>query len=155
DPVALNILKSVVLPNTPDGRVETSRSTVSNDDQYFGRADYQIRTNHRASASLFVVRANDLYPFTNQTNLSNIPDYAPTADTPRQTNVTVNETWTARPNLFNEFTFNYTYGLSNQTPLNRTSWPELGSKYVPGSLPAWMPRFTVSGGWNAGNNSAG
>src|SRR5581483_6786420 len=28
DPVALNILKFVVLPNTPDGRVETSRSTV-------------------------------------------------------------------------------------------------------------------------------
>jgi Carboxypeptidase regulatory-like domain/TonB-dependent Receptor Plug Domain/TonB dependent receptor len=155
DPVALNILKFVALPNTPDGRVEASRSSVQNDDQYFGRADYQIKSNHRASASLFVIRAADTFPFTNSTNLSNIPDYAPSVDTPRQTNVTVNETWTARPNLYNEFTFNYTHGLSTLTPVNRTSWPELGSKYVPGSLPAWMPRFTVSGGWNAGNNSAG
>jgi Carboxypeptidase regulatory-like domain/TonB-dependent Receptor Plug Domain/TonB dependent receptor len=155
DPVAQNILKFIALPNTPDGRVEAFRSTSQNDDQYFGRSDYQINPTHRASASLFSVRAVDTFPFTNQSNLSNIPDYAPSTDTPRQTNVTLNETWTARSNLFNEFTFNYTHGLSALTPVNRTSWPELGSKYVPGSLPAWLPRFTVSGGWNAGNNSAG
>jgi hypothetical protein len=152
DPVAQNMLKLIALPNTPDGRVQASRTNVQNSGQYFSKADYQASSTHRTSAGLFVVKADDNYPFSNSFNISNVPDYAPSSDSPSQTNITVNETWTARPNLLNQFTFNYSYARSSLTALNRLSWPDFGSQFVPGGLPAYPPRFTVSGGWAAGNN---
>ncbi len=151
DPVAQNILKLIALPNTPDGRVEATRGATLDTTQYFGKADYQASSNHKASAGLFFVRSNNYYPFTNASGTnSNIPDYAPVSDTPNQNNVTVNEIWTARPTLLNQFTFSYAYGLAAPTSLNRLCWPDWGSKFVPGQVPCYPPQFTVSAGWKGG-----
>ena len=151
DPVAQKMLPAIALPNTPDGRVQTTQTGTQYTNHYFGKADYQATSNHRVSASLFFVKSTDTFPFTNSSNISNIPGF-PSTDSPNQTNVIVNETWTVRPNLLNQFTFNYVSALSALTAVNRLSWPDFGSQYVPGQLPAYFPRFTVSAGWNSGNN---
>ncbi len=150
DPVAQKMLNFIPLPNTPDGRVEASRNSSANSDQYFGKIDYQASTAHRLSVGLFFVRANDYYPFTNQSIISNIPDFAPSTATPHQSNVTANETWTIAPRLLNQLTFGYTTALANLSATTHTSWPEYGSNFTPATLPAFAPQINVSGAWVGG-----
>src|SRR5262249_62237649 len=65
DPVAQNMLKYVPVPNTPDGRVEATRVTAEGNNQYFGKSDYQASAAHRLTGEVFVIRGNQIYPFTN------------------------------------------------------------------------------------------
>jgi Carboxypeptidase regulatory-like domain/TonB-dependent Receptor Plug Domain len=151
DPVALAAMKYIALPNTPDGRVLASSSASDNNDQYFGKGDYLINSAHRLSVTSFFVRSTALYPFTNSNQITNIPDYDPERWKIDQNNVVMNEVWSMRPTLLNQFTFGYTRVPTDKKALNTFGWSTWGSKYVVGALPEVPPRFVVTGGWQGGS----
>ena len=152
DPVAQNLLKFIALPNTPDGRVEASRGTSEQNDQYFAKGDYQINPVHKLTSSMFVIRGDSIYPFTGATANTNIPDYAPLAAVANQTNLSASETWTIGPTLLNQFQFSWASVYDPQEYLKRFGWRGFGSQYEVGAFPERPPQFTVSGGWNAGGS---
>ncbi len=152
DPVALNLLKIVPLPNTPDGRVEALRPLTEDYDHYLAKSDYLISSAHRLSLSYFFVRADNFFPFSNANRATNIPDYDPVRIPAHQTNITANETWTVGPSLLNQFTGSFLRVPSNREHKNRLSWPDWGSKLALGSLPSVVPQITVTGAWQGGSD---
>jgi len=151
DPVAQNALKYIALPNTADGRVQASANATDRNNHYSGKADYFVNSAHRLSATLFFIRSNNLFPFTNSNQITNIPNYDPETLVVNQNNRVVNETWTVRPALLNQLTFTYLNVPTARKALNHFGWSTWGSNYVVGQLPEVPPRFTVSGAWQGGS----
>jgi hypothetical protein len=151
DPVAEAALAYIALPNTPDGRVQASENAADHDNQYFGKVDYLLNAAHRLSFTTFFVRSNNLFPFTNSSQGSSLPNYDPETLLVNQNNVIMNETWTISPSLLNQFTFNYINVPTVRRALNDFGWSTWGSQFVVGSLPQVPPRFIVTGDWTAGS----
>jgi hypothetical protein len=151
DKVAVNIENALIpLPNTPDGRVQSSQSTSFDSNEILGKADYLFNTKHRMAFTTFNVTSNDIYPFSNQSASSNLPGYAPVASTPAQHNLTFNETWTASPTLLNQFTFSFTGSRNSVADLNTKGLPDFGAQITLAAQPVRPPNMTVTNGWTVG-----
>ncbi len=148
DPVAQKILALLVpLPNGPNGTLNASAPSPSNDNQGMARLDHQLTQSHRLSGTLFLDRADVLLPFQNG---SQIPGWATTSALYTQNNVIVSDDWIIRNNLINQARFNYTLNEYVTVGQNTTSWSELGSQLTLGSQPPRPPQITVTGYWKAG-----
>ena len=104
DPVAQNILKLVPAPNTPDGRVQASDSSKTNEDQGLLRVDHQINSAHKLFGSLFLIRGKGYDPFNSSTQ---IPGYGLVNNNYDQRNIVINEDWIVTPALLNQARFSY------------------------------------------------
>jgi hypothetical protein len=152
DPVALNILKLVPVPNTADGRVQAADSAKTNDDQGLLRVDHQINSNHKVFGSLFLIRDTGYDPFNSSTQ---IPGYGLVNNAYDQRNVVVNEDWIVSPTLLNEVRFSYAFSnFATSSPLT-TSWSDFGSKVTLGALPPRLPQIFVNGFWQMGTFGEG
>ncbi len=150
DPVAVKMLDVFVpLPNTPDGRLEVSQPSRSNEDQVLAKIDHQLSAFHKLYGSVFVVQGKGFSPFEGSTQIAG---YAATNTFQNQRNVIVNEDWLVSPAALNQVRFGYTRTFSNAIGLERTSWPELGSQVALGALPARPPQITVTGRWVMSGN---
>jgi hypothetical protein len=147
DPVALNILKLVPMPNTPDGRFQASASSLSNEDQGLIKIDHQLNAGHKLSGSVFLIRSNVLDPFASSTQIAN---YGVTNTAYDQRNITGNEDWIITPTLLNQFRFSYSLNSNNQASQVQTSWADFGSKVTLGALPPRPPQIFVNGFWQMG-----
>jgi hypothetical protein len=153
DPVAQNILKAVIpLPNTPDGRVQSSASNSVTSNEYLAKGDYLLSSAHKVTVSAFFVRASQYYPYTTATNTSNLLGYAPADDTAGQNNVTATETWTISPTLLNQATFGYTGAPVVNADVSATGLPQYGSQITIGALPIRPPSISVTNGWTVGSS---
>jgi len=152
DPVAQNILKLVPLPNTADGRVESTQPRRQSSDQGLGKIDWLWRPGHKLYGSLFVVKGRGFQPFG---GVSQIPDYSPVDEILNQNNVTVNEDWIISPALLNQFRFGYTRRYSESAGSVRTSWKDFGSKVTLGAEPPRPPQMFITGWWQMGLYSEG
>jgi hypothetical protein len=147
DPVAQNILKLVPLPNTPDGRLQASGSSLNNEDQGFIKIDHQIDSAHKITGSLFLIRGSGLDPFNSTTQ---VPNYGIVNAAYDQRNVVANEDWIVNPSLLNQVRFSYSlnnYGTVSQV---HTSWSDFGSHVTLGALPPRPPQIFVNGFWQMG-----
>jgi hypothetical protein len=147
DPVAQNILKLVPLPNTPDGRLQASGSSLTNEDQGFIKIDHQINPAHKITGSLFLIRGSGVDPFNSTTQ---VPNYGVVNSAYDQRNVVANEDWIVTPALLNQVRFSYSLNLYGAVSQVHTSWPDFGSHVTLGALPARPPQIFVNGFWQMG-----
>lgn len=147
DPVALNILKLVPLPNQPDGRLEATASSRNDEDQGVARIDHQFNDSHKLYGTLFLVRGLTNDPFNSGTQ---IPDYAVLDIDYKQNNIVVSEDWIVSPTVLNQFRFNLSQRITAQAAPNRTSWSDFGSHLVLGAEPPRLPQIFVTGRWQMG-----
>ena len=155
DPVALNILKMIPLPNNPAG---TSYSDAEPapviEDQGMLRVDHQFTERHRLSGTLFLDRSNTFLPFANNAN-SQIPNWASTNAVYRQNNVVINDDLVMRPNLISQTRFSYVLNYYASTDAIHTSWADWGSKVVLGATPPRPPLIVLTNSWTAGPGGGG
>ena len=121
DPVAQSLLKTIPLPNTPDGSVQASASATQDSDEYLSKGDYLLNAAHRLMVSVFLIRGNGTFPFTTATEGSNLPGFG-VATVASQRNVVVNETWTIGPALINQFAFNYSATRPRRSRKTMWAW---------------------------------
>lgn len=157
DPVSQSILSKLIpLPNTPDGRYQAFESGTENNDQYIGKADYQISPSNRLSGTLFLVRGSLFNPFPSTTGgTTNIPGYSPDSESFHQDNAIINETWSVRPTLLNQVLLSFSSDRSAHEDLNHLDWPDFGSGFIPATSPPRTPQIQVSGAWQGGNYGDG
>ena len=149
DPVAQSLLKTIPLPNTPDGRVQASASALQDSDEYLSKGDYLLNAAHRLMVSVFLIRGNGTFPFTTATEGTNLPGYG-VATVASQSNVVVNETWTIGPALINQFAFNYSATPSSSITQNHVGMAAFGSQFVPTSPASQQPNapgMSITNGW--------
>ena len=148
DPVAARMTEMMVpLPNTADGRLETSQPSTSDSDQGLAKVDYQLTSAHKLSGTFFLMKGATFQPFG---GVSQIPNYGTANDTLDQANAVLSEDWIASPALLNNFRFGYTRRLPRSTTPISTSWKDFGSKVTLGSDPPLPPQIFVNGRWTMG-----
>jgi hypothetical protein len=108
--------------------------------------DHSLTSNQRLSGSYFYTSGNNQVPplnsSTGQPN-GNVP-WDVQQFTWRQQNVNLSDTWTARPNLANQFWLGYTRNIAGRLNLPGTSLGDLGSEFTVQG-PHSLPQITVSG----------
>jgi len=74
DAVAQNVLKTIPLPNQPNGLLYYVQASSQTDNQYVGRIDHQFTQNHRLSGRYFFDGLDNPGIIDQQNRLTNIPD---------------------------------------------------------------------------------
>ena len=116
-PPALFFLKTIPLPNGPNGQLTyTGPSLIQNDDQYLGKIDY-LHGRHRLSGSFFRTRFNE--PADVAIAQQNILAADSGGNQVWIKNLAVNHSFTATPNLL----FNTWFGWDQQTGGSRSGAP--------------------------------
>jgi hypothetical protein len=156
DPLALNLLKYIPLPNTPP------QSTLTNVNNYFadaaGAIDEDvigIRVDHRFSVndSLFARYASNLNRTVTPGFGLGISDPQARNDTRKNYNLAIGETHTFSPAVVNEFRLSFVRQvLTYIAPSVEGNWPtQLG---FPADIPDnEFPAVTINGMLGVGNNS--
>ena len=134
---ALFFLKSIPLPNGPNGQLTyTGPSLVQNDDQYLGKIDY-LHGKHRLSGSFFRTRFNE--PADIAIAQQNILSADSGGNQVWIKNLAVNHSFTATPNLL----FNTWFGWDQQTGGSRSGAPYPFSRPASTAAPT-PPELVVS-----------
>ncbi|HEY6764627.1 MAG TPA: hypothetical protein VI386_07640, partial [Candidatus Sulfotelmatobacter sp.] len=107
DPVAINLLSQVPLPNRPDGTFQSVPALADNQDQFTFRFDHRI--NDRQNFSFYYYYTDDkvFQPFYNfQASGANIPGWGANVGS-RYQQFNPSHTWTISNAVINEFRFTY------------------------------------------------
>jgi hypothetical protein len=123
---ALALLAKVPLPNLPgsSNNLLSVAQQRSNNNQYNARLDHQFSLTDNASARASVFDAHEVDPFGSSVlNEALLPGFGRTLDT-RSVNLSVSETHTFSPNLFNELRFGWLRVSGGQGD------PNAGSNYA-------------------------
>ena len=149
DPVAQNIIKTMIpLPNNAAGtNYSTSAPAPITDDQGMLRVDHQINSGNKLSGTLFLNRSNTVLPYQSNTQ---IPDWANTNATYKQTNIVISDDWIVTPGLLSQARFSYTLNNYSTAGTVHTSWSDWGSKLTLGAEPPRPPQIILTGAWRAG-----
>jgi hypothetical protein len=159
DPVAQKLFTSSVFPNIPTsgaGAFQAVAPSPYNTDEFLIKVDHNLTSNQRLSGSYFYTSGNNEVPPLNSTTgqpNGNIP-WDVQQFTWRQQNVNVSDTWTAKPNLTNQFWLGYTRNMAGRLNLPGTSLGDLGSQFTVQG-PASLPQISVTGFFTAASAIAG
>jgi hypothetical protein len=159
DPVAQKLFTSSVFPNIPTagaGPFQAVAPSPYNTDEFLIKVDHNLTSNQRLSGSYFYTSGNNEVPPLNSTTgqpNGNIP-WDVQQFTWRQQNVNVSDTWTAKPNLTNQFWLGYTRNMAGRLNLPGTSLGDLGSEFTVQG-PASLPQISVTGFFTAASAIAG
>lgn len=139
DPVSVNLLKLIPVPNASGGRLVTNNPAPNNNDLFMFRNDFQISEKQTLFWHYYYNR-NELPPRV----LGNIPGWMEQVSQSNFHNVGISHTYIFSSSLLNSFTF----GLNPATQEIRNSrfrsTESLGMKY-PNYTDYGAPRFNVSG----------
>ena len=159
DPVAQKLFSSSIFPNVPmagAGAFQAVAPSPYNTDEFLIKVDHNLTSNQRLSGSYFYTSGNNEVPPLNSTTgqpNGNIP-WDVQQFTWRQQNVNVSDTWTAKPNLTNQFWLGYTRNVAGRLNLPGTSLGDLGSEFTVQG-PASLPQISVTGFFTAASAIAG
>ncbi|MEP7364032.1 MAG: carboxypeptidase regulatory-like domain-containing protein [Acidobacteriota bacterium] len=148
DPVAKTILdRYVPLPNTPDGRLQSTGSSKDDENQYLVKVDHMLTSNQKLYGSVFWINGGSYQPFPSSTQ---VPNYANNTTQYTQRNVVVSHDWIISPTMLNQAQFSWS---RRDTPIVDEfthSWSDYGSKVTLGALPARPPQLFINGRWQMG-----
>jgi len=136
DPVAMQLLNLVPLPNQPNGTYNAQGSAPVSNHQYMLKTDYQVNTQNRLTVSLFRDYTAGQQPF-GRGGPGNGFAYVNTEGPTFQTNggqistFIASDTHVLRPNLLNQFRFGYTRirALNGQGEAVHPTMPELSNDW--------------------------
>src|SRR6185437_1328181 len=135
DPITQKLLKYLPRTGDPAGNIITTGQNQINDArEYTLKADYYLSSTNRLSGRYFYDNF-DRPGFNGNGDLA----IAQRSGTARSDNVSVNEVWTIRPNMTNDFTFGYNRINSGALPAIVDS---SGKPLSPSSLGAQIPSPT-------------
>ena len=159
DPVAKKLLTSTVFPNVPTagaGAFQAVAPSPYNTDEFLIKVDQNLTSNQQLRVSYFYTSGNNEVPPLNATTgqpNGNIP-WDVQQFTWRQQNANVSDTWTARPNLTNQFWLGYTRNIAGRLNLPGTSLGDLGSEFTVQG-PHSLPQISVTGFFTGASAIAG
>ena len=110
------------------------------------RVDWNVSDKHRIYGNFFYDRNSYTNPFSSS---GNIPGYNSESFTQETKQLAVNDTYTIRPNLLNEFTFSWLSTPSNQLQ-NKTADPSSFGINMPQYVPTGTVSVDVGGNFNLG-----
>ncbi|PYV39816.1 MAG: hypothetical protein DMG09_08240, partial [Acidobacteria bacterium] len=117
-PVATNLLKFV--PDSPTGEITSLAASPRRGDTFMVRGDWNQTSRHRIFGSYFYDHNSRSSPFSAG---GNIPGYMGENFVQSTHHVVINDTYTIRPTLLNQFAFTYLDTPSNQLQ-NQTIDPQ-------------------------------
>ena len=139
-PVATNLLKFV--PDSPTGEISSLAASPRRGDTFMVRGDWNQTSRHRIFGSYFYDHNSRSSPFSAG---GNIPGYMGENFVQSTHHVVINDTYTIRPTLLNQFAFTYLDTPSNQLQ-NQTIDPQTFGI----DMPQYVPTGSVS--VNVGDN---
>ena len=139
-PVATNLLKFV--PDSPTGEISSLAASPRRGDTFMVRGDWNQTSRHRIFGSYFYDHNSRSSPFSAG---GNIPGYMGENFVQSTHHVVINDTYTIRPTLLNQFAFTYLDTPSNQLQ-NQTIDPQTFGI----DMPQYLPTGSVS--VNVGDN---
>ena len=139
-PVATNLLKFV--PDSPTGEISSLAASPRRGDTFMVRGDWNQTSRHRIFGSYFYDHNSRSSPFSAG---GNIPGYMGENFVQSTHHVVINDTYTIRPTLLNQFAFTYLDTPSDQLQ-NQTIDPQTFGI----DMPQYVPTGSVS--VNVGDN---
>jgi hypothetical protein len=149
DPTALNILnKYIPLANSPGNLWQGYQPSPYNTDEALVKIDHQFSDLNRLSGSYFeTAGSNAISPGGNMLWSTENFNW-------RQQNANASDTWTATPNLVNQFWVSYTRNFGGRLNLPQISLGDLGSSFnIQG--PKQLPQIAVTGYFTLGQAISG
>jgi carboxypeptidase family protein len=165
DPVAIQLLNLIPLPNMPDGTFYGQGSAPVHNHQYLIKSDYQINSKNQLAVSLFRDFTDGVQPF-GRGGPGNGFAYVNTTGPNSQSNSGIitsligNDTHVFRSNLLNQFRFGYTRVRALNGQSGKVSptmhdlspnWPDFPLVDRPG---IWISgrAFASRGSWGSSNS---
>ncbi|MDA2929451.1 TonB-dependent receptor [Acidobacteria bacterium AH-259-O06] len=139
DPVSMNLLQSLPLPNQPDGSFQQSRAQPTNTDLVVIRNDINISENHSLFWHYYYNEAERPSRIR-----GNIPGWQDFSSTAKFHNFGITHNYVISPTLMNSFTFGFSPASQDDENIQRRTTEELGMDY-PNYTPYGSPQFRVSG----------
>jgi hypothetical protein len=135
------------VPTSPDNQITSLAQSPRRGDVYMPRVDWNVSDKHRIYGNFFYDRNSYTNPFSAS---GNIPGYNNESFTQETKQLAVNDTYTIRPNLLNEFTFSWLSSPSNQLQ-NKTADPSTFGINMPQYVPTGTVSVDVGGNFNLGS----
>ena len=153
DPVALNVLKYVPLPDASGLSPQQTAPQNVGSYQGLGRLDYSGFHNHNIEAMYFYTPGNDVTPLAGG---NQIVGYSGMTSVETLTNIVLADNWTVNSSAVNSVRAFYTnnkYVINNQ--FNGPFLSDLGSAAPEGGNTFSPPQFNVNGSFVVGPSNAG
>jgi hypothetical protein len=110
DPVAQRVLETIPLPNQPNGLLYYTVASSQTDNQYIGRIDHELTSNHRLSGRYFYDGLDNPAIVDRQNRLTNAPDRFW-----KSHSINFTDTITVTPSLLTNTTLSYSRTYNLQT----------------------------------------
>jgi hypothetical protein len=135
------------VPTAANNAITSLAQSPRRGDVYLSRVDWNVSDRHRIYGNFFYDRNSYTNPFASG---GNIPGYDTESFTQETRQLAINDTYTIRPNLLNEFTFSWLSSPSNQVQ-NKTTDPSSFGINMPQYVPTGAVGVDVGGNFNLGS----
>lgn len=147
DPVAQKILDTIPMPNRAGGLLYYTATSSQSSNQYLGRIDHQISTDHRFSGRYYFDQLDNPAIIDRRNRLTNAPDR-----TWKSQSLNLTDTYTVSPNLLTNTTLSYSRAFNIQIAQDFPGNREAGIN-VPIMSKGDSLRFSVSSYFGNGVNA--